>query len=155
MEQQTYMDLAEYVAGGRPLEISQELISLVKKYGAFRRYSRLYRIWLSVDTDKVLQHAQAGRSFAVQRTHACTRSWKAIKEMYEEEGYEGYPVLVTKYIDIVGFDPMEVLRNGIELASSETSFVKRAIMMHEFQKEICTVQPITKIHKEDIYTVLN
>lgn len=149
------MDLAEYVAGSKALEITQALVALVKKYGAFRRYSQLYRIWLFVDTDQVLNQLQQGRLFPVQRTHACTKSWKAVEEMYEEEGYEGYPVLVTKYTDIVGFDPMEVLRNGVELAGSEASFVKRAIMMHEFQKEICAVQPITEIRKEDIYKVLN
>jgi hypothetical protein len=156
MEYQAYMDLAEYVAGGRPLTISKELISLVKRYGAFRKYQQLYRIWPFVDTDKVLQQVQQGKSFKVKETHACSRSLEAIKLMYEEEGYERYKVLVTKYTNVVGFDPIEVLLGGLSVLSDrgDFSFVRQAIMRYEFQQEVCVVEPITEIHKEDIFKVL-
>ena len=157
MEQQVYNELAEYVAGGRPLKISQELISLVKKYGAFRKYSQLYRIWFSVDAESVVEKLRRGQAAKVQSTHATTRSWYAVKTMYEEEGYEGYPVLVTRYTDVIGFDPIEVLRKGLELglAGEEVPFVKRAVTMHGYQKEICTLQPIVEIREKDVYKVLN
>jgi len=157
MEQQVYIELAEYVAGGRPLKISQELISLVKRCGAFRKYSQLYRIWFSIDAESVVEKLRRGQPVKVQRTHATTRSWASVEAMYSEEGYEGYPVLVTRYTDVIGFDPIEVLRKGLELglAGEEVSFVKRAVIMHEHQKEICTLQPIVEIREKDVYKVLN
>lgn len=156
MEQQVYIELAEYVAGGGTLKISQDLVSLVKRCGAFRKYSQLYRIWFSIDAESVVRKLHRGQPVEVRRTHATTRSWASVEAMYSEEGYEGYPVLVTRYTDVIGFDPIEVLRKGLDLglAGEEASFVKRAVTMHEFQKEICILQPIVEIRKEDIYKVL-
>lgn len=153
--------LGEYVGANVPIEIDDDMMSLIYDYDPVSTYPVLYRIWLYLDTKKALKAIKETGSYKVNPAHSCTLSKEALQKMHDWDpgAYEGYPILCTIHRDLEGFSPIKVLKGGVRWLNNkgeqeDADWINEVIRVNEFQKEIYVLEPITEIKKENLYKII-
>lgn len=159
MNEDPYLNLAEYIGSHQFITVDNSLLTLVRKYSRIQNYNSLYRVWYGVYIERAFKDFRSERSHKVGASHSYSSSFAAIKEIDKVLDY-GDTVIVTVHNGLQGFDPIQVLQRGLEdgLAGEleeDIEYIKHIIKENLYQKEVFVLNPITEIEQDDIYTILN